>query len=74
MREKESTQVESQMRHFHIEKGNTVIPSGRLPSPRSRLSDSRTALKPAEDMARLMISFNAECRGRRPALRRQEWK
>ena len=55
--EKESTQVQSQMRHFPIEKGNTVMPSGRLPSPRSRPTGSRTALKTADDKARLMMSF-----------------
>ena len=70
--EKESTQVQSQMRHFPIEKGNTVMPSGRLPSPRSRPTGSRTALKPADDKARLMMSFKAECRGKRPALKRQK--
>ena len=31
--EKESTQVESQMRHFSLEKGNTVMSPWRLPSP-----------------------------------------
>ena len=55
-----------------MEKGNTVMPSGRLPSPRSRPTGSRTALKPADDEARLMMSFKAECRGKRPALRRQK--
>ena len=69
---KESTQVQSQMRHFPIEKGNIVMPSGRLPSPRSRPTGSRTALKPADDKARLMMSFKAECRGKRPALKQQE--
>ena len=66
--EKESTQVHTQMRHFPIEKGNTVMPSGRLPTPRSRPTGSRTVLKPADDKARLMMSFKAECRGKRPAL------
>ena len=42
--EKESTQVQSQMRHFPLEKGNTVMPLGRLPSPRLRPTGSRTAL------------------------------
>ena len=37
------------------------MPSGRLPSPRSRPTGSRTALKPADDKARLMMSFKAEC-------------
>ena len=60
---KESTKVQSQMRHFPLEKGNTVMPSGRLPSQRSRPTGSRTALKPADDKARLMMSFKAECRG-----------
>ena len=69
---KESTQVQSQMRHFPLEKGNIVMPSGRLPSPRSRPTGSRTVLKPADDKARLMISFKAECRGKRPALKQQE--
>ena len=69
---KESTQVQSQLRHPPLEKGKTVMPSERLPSPRSRPTGSRTALKPADDKARLMMSFNAECRGRRPALKRQE--
>ena len=32
----------------------------------------RTALKPADDKARLMMSFKAECRGKRQALKRQE--
>ena len=62
--EKESTQVESQVKHFPLEKGNTVMPAGRLPSPRSRPMGSRTALKPADDGAHLMMSFKAECRGR----------
>ena len=70
--EKESTQEQSQMRHFPIEKGDTVMRPGRLPSPRSRPTGSRTALKPADDKARLMMSFKAECRGKRPALKRQE--
>ena len=35
--ENESTQVESQIRHFPLEKGKTVMPSGRLPSTRSFL-------------------------------------
>ena len=65
---KELTQVQSQMRHFPLEKGNTVMPSGRLPSPRSRPTGSRTALKPADYKARLMMSLEAECRGKRPAL------
>ena len=67
---KESTQVELQMRHFPLEKGNTVMPSERMPSPRSRPTGSRTALMPADYKARLMMSFKAECRGKRPALRR----
>ena len=46
------------------------MPPGRLPYPRSRPTGSRTALKPADDKARLMISFNVECRGKRPVLRR----
>ena len=69
---KESTQEESITRHFHLEKGNTVMPTGRLPSPRSRPTGSRTALKPADDKARLMMSFKAECRGKRPAMRRHK--
>ena len=69
---KESTQIESKMRHFHLEKGNTVMPPGRLPSPRSRPTGPRTALKPADDKSRMMMSFKAECRGKRPALRRHE--
>ena len=69
---KESNQVQSQMWYFPLEKGNTVMPSGRLPSPRSRPTGSRTALKPADDKARLMMSFKAECRGKRPALKLQE--
>ena len=48
------------------------MPSRRLLSPRSRLSGSRTALKPAYNKARLMMSFKAECRGKRSALRRHE--
>ena len=68
----ESTQVESQMRHFPVEKENTIMPPGRLPSPRSRPTGIRTALKPADDTARLMMSFKAECRGKRSALRRHE--
>ena len=55
--EKESTHVESQMRHFPLENGNTVMPSGRLPSPRSRPTGSRTALKPADERSRLLMSF-----------------
>ena len=70
--EKESTQVESQMRLFPLEKGNTVMPSGRLPSPRQRPTGSGTALKPADEKARLMMSFKAECRGKRPALKLHE--
>ena len=70
--EKESTQVESQLKHFPLEKGNTVMPSGRLPSPRSRPMGSRTALKPADDKARFMMLLKAECRGKQPALRRHE--
>ena len=70
--ENELTQVQSQMRHFPLEKGNTVMPSGRLPSPRSRPTGSRTALKTADDKAHLMMSFKAECRGKRPALKGQE--
>ena len=69
---KESTQVQSQMRHFPLEKWNTVMPSGRLPFPRSRPTGSRTALKPADDKACLIMSFKAECRGKRSALKRQE--
>ena len=69
---KESTQVQFQMRHFPLEKGNTVMPSGRLPSPRSWPTGSRTALKPAGDKARLMMSYKSECRGKRPAQKRQE--
>ena len=68
--EKESTQVQSQMRRFPLEKGDTVMPLGRLPSPRSRPTVSRTSLKPADDKARLIMSFKAECRGKRPALKR----
>ena len=68
----ESTQVESQMRHFSLENWNKVMPSWRLPSPRSMPTGSRTALKSADNKARLMMSFKAECRGRRPALRRHE--
>ena len=48
------------------------MPSGRLPSTRSRPTHSRTALKPADDKACLMMSFKAECRGKRPALKRHE--
>ena len=70
--EKESTQVQSQMRHFPIEKGNTVMPSWRFPSPRSRPTRTRTALRPADDKALLMMSFKAEFRGKRPALKRHE--
>ena len=70
--EKELTQVQSQMSHFPLEKGNIVMPSGRLPSPQSRPTDSRTVLKPADDKARLMMSFKAGCRGKRPALRRHK--
>ena len=70
--EKESTQVQSQVRHFSQEKGNTVMPSERLPSPRPRPTGSRTALKSRDDKTRLMMSFKAECRGKRPALMRQE--
>ena len=55
-----------------LEKGNTVMLSGRLPSPRSRPTESTTALKTAYDNARLMMSFKAECRARRPAWRRHE--
>ena len=69
---KELTQIESQMRHVPLENCNTVMQSGRLPSPRSRPTGSRTALKPADDKARLMMSFKAEFRGKRPALRRHE--
>ena len=69
---KELTQVETQMRHFPLEKGNTFMPAGRLPSPRSRPTGSRTALKPADDKARYMMSFKAECRGKRSALRWQQ--
>ena len=58
--ETESTQVQSKMRHFSLEKGNTVMPSGRLPSPRSRTTGSKTALKPADYKARLMMSFNCQ--------------
>ena len=47
------------------------MPSGRLPSLRSRPTGSRTALKPADDKAHLMMSFKAECRGKRLALKRQ---
>ena len=64
--------MQSQMRHFPLEKGNTVMPSGRLPSPRSRQAGPRTALKLENDKARLMMLFKAECRGKRPALKRQE--
>ena len=70
--EKESTQVQSQMSHSPLEKGNTVVPSGRIPSPRSRQTGSRTALKPADDKACLMMSFKAECCGKRRVLKRQE--
>ena len=69
---KESTQVQSQMRHFPLENGNTVMPSGRLPSTRSMPTGSRTALKPADDKACLMMLFKAECSAKRPALKRQE--
>ena len=69
---KESTQVQSKMRQIPLEKGNTVMPSGHLSSPRSRPTGLRTALKPADDKARLMMSFKAECHGKRPALKRQE--
>ena len=62
--EKESTQVQSQMRHFPIENGNTDMPSGRLPSPRSRPTGSRTALKPADDKARLMMIRRCKMNGR----------
>ena len=48
------------------------MPSGRIPYPRSRPIGTRTALQPADDKARLMMSFNAEFRGKRPALRRRE--
>ena len=37
--EKESTQVESQMRQFPLEMEDTVMPSGCLPSSRSRPSN-----------------------------------
>ena len=70
--ENESTQVESKTRHFPLEKGNTVMPPGRLQSPPSGPTGSRTALNPADDKARMMISFKAECRGKRQALRRHE--
>ena len=63
-------------RYFHLDlciyHNTFFMPSGRLPSPRSRPTGSRTALKPADDKARLMMSFKAECRGKRPALKRQE--
>ena len=52
--------------------GASFGPSWHLPSPRSRPTGSRTALKPADDKARLMMSFKAECRGKRPALRWHE--
>ena len=51
------TQVRLKMRHFPLEKGNTVMSSGLLPPLRSRQAGSRTAFKPADDKAHLMMSF-----------------
>ena len=60
------------MRHFPLENGNIAMPSGRLPSLRSRPTDSRSELKPADDKARLVMPFKAECHSKSPALKRQE--
>ena len=69
---KESTQVESIIRHILLENGNAVMPSEHLPSPRSKLTVSRTTLKQAYDKARITMSFNADCRGKRSAQMRHE--
>ena len=64
--------MESQLRHFPIEKGTSVMPPGYLTSPRSRQTGSRTTLKSAYIRSRLIMSFNAECPSERPTPRRHE--
>ena len=63
-----STQVESQHKLRPTLNGNTVRPSGRLPSPRSKPKGSNQDGTPAVARARLTTSLRFEWRGRRPAL------
>ena len=44
-----------------------------LPSPQLRQTCLRTALKPVDDKACSILSFNAECHGQGPD-QRQHWK
>ena len=49
-----------------------LLHSGCSSSSQLMPTCSRTALKPADDNARLTTTFNAECYGKRPALRQHE--
>ena len=64
--------MKSQTRHFSFEKGNKVIPSGRLPSSLHNPGGSRTEGYPASDRAVRIILLISEWRGIRPTLILQE--
>ena len=66
------THIASQMRQRPREKGYTVIPSGRFPSPRSRQDGLSMDGIPASERPRRTTSFRAEWRGMRPALKRHD--
>lgn len=70
--EKVSVHVASHMSDLPPRKGKMVIPSGRLPSPRSRPTGSRCEGKPAPFKLLLRVSLRAACLGKRPALLRQD--
>ena len=70
--EKLSLQVASQTSDWPAVKGKMVIPSGLLPSPRSSPTGSRMEGKPTASKLRFIMSLSTECRGKRPALRRQD--
>lgn len=63
--------VASHARHIPLVNGKTVMPSGRLPSPRSTPVGSKREGIRADSKARLMMSFSAVCLGCLPALNLQ---
>ena len=67
-----SEQVASQIVDLPFWKGNTVIPSGRFPSPLSKTTGSSSDGIPAVSRALRTMSLIAVWRGILPALKRQE--
>ena len=65
---KASVHVASHTNALPCLKGKTVMQSGRQPSPRSRLTGSKTEWTTAASNARYVMSLMAAGRGNRPAL------